>query len=134
PRITVVPPWAEKPAAPEGGFLLELEPGRAFGTGLPASTSLISEILDEHRDSLAGRELLDVGTGSGILALVALLHGAARAVAIDIDPDVIEVVRENAARNGLADRVEARAGTIQTIARRFPWVLANIEARVLRPI
>lgn len=135
PRITVVPPWVEqRPSPPEGGFLLELEPGRAFGTGLHASTALIAEILDASAPALRGREVLDVGTGSGILALVALLYGAERALAIDIDPDVIEVVNENAARNHLASRVEARVGTITSVMQTFPWVIANIEPRVLRPI
>lgn len=134
PHITVVPPWAARPAVPEGVALLELEPGRAFGTGLHASTSLVSEHLDASREALAGCELLDVGTGSGILSLVALVYGAARAVAIDLDADVIEVVRENAARNGLGERVETWAGTVDKVQRLFPWVLANIEARVLRPI
>jgi ribosomal protein L11 methyltransferase len=134
PRITVVPPWCARPEETEDGMVLELEPGRAFGTGLHASTALVAEILDASRDALRGVELLDVGTGSGILALVALRYGAARAVAIDVDPDVIAVVEENAARNGLADRVEARAGVASSVARTFPWVLANIEARVLGPI
>ncbi len=134
PRIRLVPPWVERPAASGDEIILELEPGRAFGTGLHASTSLISEILHESAPALKDRELLDVGTGSGILALVALLYGAARAVAIDIDADVVEVVQENAARNGLGDRIEAREGTVESITRTFPWVLANIEARVLRPL
>jgi ribosomal protein L11 methyltransferase len=134
PHVTVVPPWAPRPEAPPGGHILELEPGRAFGTGLHATTSLVAEILGEARLALAGREVLDMGTGSGILALTALLYGAARAVAVDVDPDVIEVVRENAARNGLSSRIEARVGTADQETRAYPWVLANIEARVLGPI
>jgi len=134
PRITVVPPWAPRPSLEPGAMALELEPGRAFGTGLHATTSLVAEMLDASSEHLAGREVLDVGTGSGILSFVALVYGASRALAIDIDPDVVEVVRENAARNGLADRIEARAAVVETITRTFPWVLANIEARVLLPL
>jgi ribosomal protein L11 methyltransferase len=134
PRITVAPPWAEPPPAPEGGHVLWLEPGRAFGTGLHATTSLVAELLDAHAADLAGKDLLDVGTGSGILALAALLLGARSAVAIDNDPDVIEVVEENADRNGLRDRITARAATVDSIAEAYPWVVANIETRVLRPI
>ncbi|MFO0759886.1 MAG: 50S ribosomal protein L11 methyltransferase [Byssovorax sp.] len=134
PAITIAPPWLPKPEVAPGVRVLELEPGRAFGTGLHASTALIAEILHERAASLRGVELLDLGTGSGILSLIALTYGAARALAVDIDADVIELVRENAARNGLGDRVEARAGTVESITRAFPWVLANIEARVLRPI
>ncbi|WP_437741436.1 50S ribosomal protein L11 methyltransferase [Sorangium sp. So ce1504] len=134
PTITVVPPWAERAPEREGERVLLLEPGRAFGTGLHATTALVAELLDEHAAELRGRELLDVGTGSGILALVALVLGAERAIAIDNDEDVIEVVLENAARNGLEGRIEASAGVVEGVTRRFPWVVANIEARVLRPL
>jgi ribosomal protein L11 methyltransferase len=147
PRITVAPPWVERvdmpegpanaesrPTWTEGAQVLWLEPGRAFGTGLHATTSLVAELLDARAAELYGRELLDVGTGSGILALAALLLGASRAVAIDVDEDVIQVVLENAARNGLEARIAASAGTVEGITRAFPWVVANIEARVLRPL
>jgi ribosomal protein L11 methyltransferase len=134
PHITVVPPWSPRPEAPPGPHLLELEPGRAFGTGLHATTSLVAEVLDASRPALAGCEVLDLGTGSGILAFVALLLGASRALAVDVDDDVIEVVRENAARNGLQDRIEVRVGSVEVVTRVFPWVVANIEAKVLRPL
>lgn len=137
PHITVAPPWAEPPPAPpasEGARVLWLEPGRAFGTGLHATTSLVAELLDANARELAGKDLLDVGTGSGILALAALLLGARSAVAIDNDPEVIGVVEENADRNGLRDRITARAATVDSIAEQYPWVVANIETRVLRPI
>ncbi|WP_437544949.1 50S ribosomal protein L11 methyltransferase [Sorangium sp. So ce367] len=134
PTITIVPPWEERAPEREGERVLLLEPGRAFGTGLHATTALVAELLDEHAAELRGREILDVGTGSGILALVALLLGAERAIAIDNDEDVIEVVLENAARNGLEGRIEASAGVVEGVTRRFPWVVANIEARVLRPL
>jgi ribosomal protein L11 methyltransferase len=143
--ITVVPPWAPRPTLEPGVMALELEPGRAFGTGLHATTAIVAHILDVFATrklppdmhapaSYKGSEILDVGTGSGILSFVALLYGASRALAIDIDPDVVEVVRENAARNGLADRIEARAAVVETITSTFPWVLANIEAKVLLPL
>ncbi|MDI1447879.1 50S ribosomal protein L11 methyltransferase [Polyangium sp. 6x1] len=132
--VVVVPPWVayEKKRADE--HVLELEPGRAFGTGLHATTALVAEILHDRKTSLAGARVLDVGTGSGILALVALIYGAASALAIDNDAEVIDVVRENAERNGLADRVVVREQTIEHVTETFPVVLANIETRVLRPI
>lgn len=132
PTITVRPPWCE---APEGSQrVLTLEPGRAFGTGLHATTSLVANILEKNAGDLAGREVLDAGTGSGILAFVALLHGASRVVAFDVDAGVLGVVRENAERNDLAERIRVFAGTIEDVAESFPWVLANIEARVLDPM
>jgi len=134
PDILLVPPWHARPEPAPGQKILELEPGRAFGTGLHASTAMVAQILHDMAAELPGRELLDVGTGSGILAFVALLYGASRVLAIDIDDDVIEVVLENAARNGLQDRIEAKACGVDTISRTYPIVLANIEARVLRPL
>lgn len=136
PRVIVRPPWipADEVEAPPGATVLELEPGRAFGTGLHATTSLVARALDGTADRLAGATVLDAGTGSGILAFVALIFGAARVVAFDVDADVVEVVRENAARNGMTDRIEVFAGTIDDVTGTYPWVLANIEARVLAPI
>lgn len=134
PRIVVAPPWSEAPALEAGQQVLWLEPGRAFGTGLHATTSLCAEALEQNAARLAGVEVCDVGTGSGILGLCALLLGAGRALCVDNDADVIEVVHENAARNGLGDRVEAAEATADQIRRTFPVVLANIETRVLLPI
>lgn len=133
-RITVRPPWEAYEAKREGEMVLELEPGRAFGTGLHATTSLVSKALDARADELRSREVLDVGTGSGILALAALLLGASRARGIDVDPDAVEVARENAVRNGLADRFVADTTPVEDIDASYPVVVANIEARVLIPL
>lgn len=134
-HVLVAPPWDVPAEPPEPGVhVLVLDPGRAFGTGLHATTTLVARALDERRAALAGATVLDVGTGSGILALVALALGASRAIAIDNDPDVIEVVRENAERNGLAARVEASDAPLERVDGRFPFVLANIETKVLRPM
>jgi ribosomal protein L11 methyltransferase len=132
--ITVVPPWVvyEKKRGEE--IILELEPGRAFGTGLHATTALVAETLHDRKDAIAGKRVLDVGTGSGILAFVAVLYGASGTLAIDNDPEVIDVVRENAERNAVASRIEVREATIESITEAFPIVVANIETRVLRPI
>jgi len=134
PEITIVPPWVAYERSREGERVLELEPGRAFGTGLHATTALVAELLHDHRAELADARVLDVGTGSGILALIALLYGAKDALAIDNDPEVVDVVRENAERNGLVDRVVVREQTVDGVTETFPIVLANIETRVLRPI
>lgn len=133
-RITVRPPWEAYEAKREGEKVLELEPGRAFGTGLHATTSLVSKALDARADELRSREVLDVGTGSGILALAALLLGASGARGIDTDADAIEVAKENAERNGLADRFVADTTPVEGIDAAYPVVLANIEARVLIPL
>ncbi|MBI4705293.1 MAG: 50S ribosomal protein L11 methyltransferase [Deltaproteobacteria bacterium] len=129
--VTVAPPWAGYAARRAGEKVLVLDPGRAFGTGLHASTALVAEAMERRAPSLRGRRLLDVGTGSGILALAGLLLGAKRAVGIDTDAAAIDVARENAAHSGLAARIKLRPAPIDAIRGRFGWVVANIEARVL---
>lgn len=134
PRITVRPPWEAYSPSREGESVLELEPGRAFGTGLHATTSLVSRALDARAKELASGEVLDVGTGSGILALVALVLGAEKARGIDTDADAVEVANENALRNGMEARFVADTTPVEAIDTRYPVVLANIEARVLIPL
>lgn len=133
PRVMVAPPWSV-PAAQPGVRVLVLEPGRAFGTGLHASTALVASILDRRASVFAGATVLDVGTGSGILSLVALVLGAERAVAVDVDPEAVAVTLENAKRNGLAARVKASVGSAADVEGRYPLVIANIEARILLPM
>lgn len=134
-RVVIKPPWREVPAAlideVPGTIVLELEPGRAFGTGLHATTSLVAQALDARAAELEGKEILDVGCGSGILALVALLFGAARARGLDIDEAATSVANENAQRTGLADRFSADATDVGALDGRFSVVLANIQAEVL---
>ncbi len=133
PSIVIRPPWeayAEKP----GEQVLVLEPGRAFGTGLHETTSLVAGALERHAGELSGATVLDVGCGSGILALVAITLGASRARAVDVGPEAVDVTRENATRNGLDERVDADTASIESMPGRFPFVVANIEARVLIPM
>lgn len=135
PHIVIKPPWREVPSSMlgEGVHVLELEPGRAFGTGLHATTSLVANVLDAHAGDLAGATVLDVGCGSGILALVALSLGAARARAVDVDPDAVRITLENAERTGLHGRVDADTTDVGALPDRYPFVLANIQAEVLVP-
>jgi len=132
--VWVRPPWEEH-AAKRGEVVLVLEPGRAFGTGLHETTRLVAEAIATHArhpsKPLARATVLDVGTGSGILALVALALGAKEAVGIDVDEDAIEVAKENAARNGLDSRARFSTTDVSKVRETFPLVLANIEADAL---
>lgn len=130
-RLMIVPSWERFEPAPND-VVLSLDPGQAFGTGTHESTQLL--LCELERRTPPGAALLDVGTGSGILAIAALKLGAARAQAIDTDPLSVDAARENAERNGVADRLSASATPIEQITERFPLVLANIEARVLVPL
>jgi ribosomal protein L11 methyltransferase len=130
PTLTVVPPWVDYGRRGDE-VLMWMDPGRAFGTGLHATTALVALEIERHRDRLAGAIVLDVGTGSGILAIAALLLGAAAAVAVDNDPEVIDVARSNAERNGLGARLRVSTTPVAAIEGRFPFVVANIRADVL---
>ena len=140
-RLYIVPEWERGEPAPEGRTALYLNPGLTFGTGSHASTRLCLEWLEEF--VRPGGRVLDLGCGSGILSVAALLLGAETALGVDIDPKAVDVAYENAALNGLdRDRCTFLAGDILTggslgaeLARE-PWdlVLANIVADVIIPL
>jgi ribosomal protein L11 methyltransferase len=128
--VVVRPPW--HPCDPgHGQKVVVLEPGRAFGTGLHETTSLVAQILAERVDRVRGRSVLDVGCGSGILALVALELGAASARAIDVDPEAVLVARENAEQNGRSGQLRVDGAAVSEVDESYDVVLANIEAAPL---
>jgi ribosomal protein L11 methyltransferase len=133
PSIVIRPPWVPFEAS-AGVHVLEMDPGRAFGTGLHPTTRLVARSLEKNAGRLAGTTVLDVGCGSGVLAFCALVLGAKRARAVDNDPEAAIVTRENAERNGLGHRVEADTTDVAAVEASFPFVVANIEARVLIPM
>lgn len=123
-RRLCVAPAGQRPDVPTP-VILELDPGLAFGTGTHATTALCLEWLDEQIQG--GERVLDYGCGSGILALAALKLGARAALAFDIDPQALTATRENAAKNGLASRVDV-AERVEAVTGTFDIVLANILA------
>lgn len=128
-RLWIVPSW-HTPPDPEA-VNLHLDPGLAFGTGTHPTTALCLAWLDALAVSgeLTSREVLDVGTGSGILAIAALKLGAAHATATDIDPQALTASRDNAERNAIdAARLALCYPEQLEAERRFPIVIANILA------
>ena len=97
-------PWNIEPPADEGIVTVRLDPGLAFGTGTHPTTALCLEWLDQI--DLQGKTVIDFGCGSGVLAIAAALLGAAHVTGIDNDPQAIEASRDNAGRNGVADRIK----------------------------
>ena len=122
-KFLIKPTWIPAPA--EDRLVVELDPGMAFGTGLHPTTQQM--LLAMSSLELAGRSLLDVGTGSGILALAAHAAGATRVVGVDVDPVAVRTARENVRGRG----IEILDGTAATVAGEFDIVLANIIARVI---
>ena len=131
----VRPTWWVEPSgagatAADDAIVLTLDPGMAFGTGLHPTTQQCLEALSTL--AVAGRSVLDVGTGSGILSIAAAKCGAGPVVAVDLDDLAVTAARENATRNGVA--IEVRRGSVGDVAGSFAVVLANIVAPVLRDI
>lgn len=132
-RILLKPSWESVEAGPED-IVIELDPGMAFGTGLHPSTRLCIAALEEH--VRPGDAVLDLGTGSGVLAIAAYKLGAVAVLATDIDPIAVDVARENALRNGVpldaTPGVTVQAGSVpEGMANRFDVIVANILAEVL---
>jgi ribosomal protein L11 methyltransferase len=140
PRLLVRPPFIDVVLEP-GQREIVIDPGQAFGTGEHASTRLCLEWIDglsEPTDAAGAFDrVLDVGTGSGVLALAAVALGAKSAVGFDLDPVAIEAARIAARRNGLDAKVRFFAGPIEALGRpeeRYPLVLANLLKREMLPI
>jgi ribosomal protein L11 methyltransferase len=131
-RIVIKPTWRDHLAAPDD-VVLDLDPGMAFGTGLHPTTRLCLAALESAADRglIDGARVLDVGSGSGILAFAAAKLGARSVLGVDTDPIAIEATDANAARNGLAGRIRARAGSLPSAAPAHDVVLANLIAAVL---
>jgi len=136
PRLRVRPSFVHVAPAP-GQRELVIDPGQAFGTGGHESTRLALEWLDVLAASRPpASRVLDVGTGTGVLALAALCLAPGRAVACDVDPQAARAARAAAARNGLADRMQVYAGGIEALALdvRFGLVVANLLRSELTPL
>ncbi len=128
PRLWVCPSW-RLGETPEGAKVLVLDPGMAFGTGTHATTSLCMHAIDEVLATNPAIDVLDVGTGSGILAIAAKLLGAKRVIGTDNDPVAIRVAEENAALNKVD--LELSTQTLHGVPGPFPLVVANIMAGTL---
>lgn len=132
-RLLILPAWLEEPGGER--LAVKIDPSMAFGTGTHPTTQLCMELLEDTVQP--GKAVIDVGCGSGILSVGALKLGASHVLAVDIDNAAIRSTKENAAANGVLEKVETGLGSVKEISeRRFtihkaPLVLANILAPVI---
>jgi ribosomal protein L11 methyltransferase len=130
-RFVIVPSW-EKYAPAAGEIVLDMDPGRAFGTGGHPSTRLCLVAISNFETC---ERFLDVGCGSGVLAIAcAKMFGEASGLAVDLDGDAVDVSRENAERNAVLDRISVSATPVGEVHGPFDVVLANILPDVLVPL
>jgi ribosomal protein L11 methyltransferase len=135
-RFIIAPPWSEitEPLAVASGskqdrLVIRIEPGMAFGTGTHETTRLCLKAIEKH---FRGGSFLDVGTGTGILAITAAkMFPGARVEACDTDADAIEIAKENARLNGVAGQINFRVGTVDEQTRSADLVCANLTAPVI---
>ena len=127
---TVIKPTWEEYEAKAGEIVVELDPGAAFGTGQHATTSLCIRALEDL--VRPGMTVFDVGTGSGVLAIVAAKLGAKRVEAVDFDPVAVRVARENVRQNGAEDVVRTeRSDLLKSVAGKADLIIANIIADII---
>jgi len=127
-RIVIKPTWREFESDP-CDIVIELDPGMAFGTGLHPTTQMCLLALERH--VRPGMTVLDMGTGSGILAVAAARLGARCVLALDNDPIAVQAAQENVGRNGVAGVVTVVEGSLDQVAGVFDLVVVNILARVI---
>ncbi|GAB4283102.1 MAG: hypothetical protein Kow0092_38000 [Deferrisomatales bacterium] len=130
-RVAVCPSWETWTENAPDLRVIRMDPGRAFGTGTHETTRLCVGLIDRVLAEGPRGPFLDVGCGSGILSVAALLLGARRAVALDIDPLAAAATRENARANGVGDRIRVLCGDLRSVQGAYPLVAANILFPVL---
>jgi ribosomal protein L11 methyltransferase len=132
-KLLITPSWKRAQVAATTRAIVQIDPGMAFGTGTHETTRGCLELLEKYWH---GGALLDVGTGTGILAIAAIkLFPDARVIGFDVDPEAIEVARENAEINGVADELEFEVNKLASFqGQSFDVVLANLTADVIVPL
>jgi ribosomal protein L11 methyltransferase len=131
--VVVQPAWLplDHGAEGDGTTVVMIDPGRAFGSGAHETTKLALAALLDHA---SGARVLDIGCGSGVLAVAAAVARGATVVAVDIDALAVEVTRANAARNGVTHAVDASTTDVAALGGSFDVIVANILAVTLREL
>ncbi|HZX13143.1 MAG TPA: 50S ribosomal protein L11 methyltransferase, partial [Thermodesulfobacteriota bacterium] len=129
-RIVIRPPWEEY-LPKEGERVIEINPSMAFGTGHHETTRLCIQAMEEIIENGKVKNVLDVGCGSGILAISAVKLGAYEAIGLDIDPVAVEEARRNIARNSVSHKVKLLCGYLEGVKGKYDLIVANIFAEAI---
>ncbi len=130
PGLIIAPTWEEYLAV-AGEAVITMDPGMAFGTGHHATTTLSLEFIRETLAGSSGKTILDVGTGTGILAMAGLLFEGASALGIDNDPEAVSAAKDNVQQNELQERMEVSVASLSSLTTEYDLVVANIVHDVL---
>lgn len=130
-RLTVVPAWDNEYKPGPDDIIIRMDPGMAFGSGTHETTRLCARLLEKHMKP--GAHVLDIGTGSGILAIAASLIGASQVDACDLDPVAVRVARDNFESNGIKNARAFESDLLTAVPReaRYDFITANIVADII---
>lgn len=129
-RFIIAPPWLH--VVSDGRHVVRIEPSMAFGTGTHETTQLCLAAIDKL--FRPGDSLLDVGTGTGVLAIAAAMLGCTNVTAFDVDADSVTIARENAVLNGVTDRIKFVEGSIGDFTAPHDFVCANLTLDIIKPL
>lgn len=127
-KLRVITPWMTLPESNQHSIVID--PGRAFGTGGHATTKLMLQLIEQQSTKGFPQTILDVGTGSGVLAIACAKLGAKQILGFDIEESSVEATRKNAVRNGVSEQIEVQLASPDQMSGQWPLVLANIQLAV----
>lgn len=129
-RLVIKPSWESLSALETDEVVLEMDPGMAFGTGTHETTTLCIDAIDRYIQK--GAEVADIGCGTGVLAIAAILLGAEKATAVDVDSNAVKITEENSKRNHVDDRLEVIHGNLlDPLQGKYDMIIANIIADII---
>lgn len=131
-RITIKPTWEEYDSSDKDEIVIEIDPGMAFGTGTHATTVLCLRLIEKYLSGKTDAKVLDIGCGSGVLSIAAVLSGASEAVGVDLDPVAVETAKKNVSMNNLDSAISIIEGDLTNgLSYKADIIAANLMADLI---